>query len=60
MGDVYVTSPTFVGHDSEFCVKYSKVYKIFSAGSILAIDCHPSGKKFITCGQKAVGNFLKF
>lgn len=38
MGDVCVTSPTFVGHDT---------------GSILAIDCHPSGKKFITCGQKA-------
>ena len=28
-----------------------------SAGPILAIDCHPSGKKFITCGQKAVSDF---
>lgn len=38
MGDSYVTEPTFVHHDT---------------GPILAIDCHPSCKKFITCGQKA-------
>ncbi|PIC39359.1 hypothetical protein B9Z55_011073 [Caenorhabditis nigoni] len=39
MGDSYVTETPFVHHDT---------------GPILAIDCHPSGKKFITCGQKAM------
>uniref|UniRef100_A0A1I7TWL8 Protein HIRA n=1 Tax=Caenorhabditis tropicalis TaxID=1561998 RepID=A0A1I7TWL8_9PELO len=38
MGDTNISHPTFVHHDT---------------GQILAIDCHPSGTKFITCGQKA-------
>ncbi|CAL2038410.1 unnamed protein product [Caenorhabditis brenneri] len=41
MTDTLVAEPTFVHHDT---------------GPILSIDCHPSGNKFITCGQKSTSS----